>query len=116
MVALKMIVSDELRDAGSRLPNDTDARTWQSSADCRLHGHRIANLREGRSNRVPDGPSTHPRFVCAEQQAELARQQLSIADQRTREANTQRREAAFEREKAERRAKDVRAISAALLD
>ena len=52
----------------------------------------------------------------AEREAAFAREQLRLVELRTREADAQRREAVVEREKAERRARDVQAIAAALLD
>ena len=52
----------------------------------------------------------------AEREAAFAREQLRLVELRTREADAQRREAVVERERAERRARDVQAIAAALLD
>ena len=52
----------------------------------------------------------------AERDAVFAREQLRLVELRTREADARRREAVVERERAERRARDVQAIAAALLD
>lgn len=52
----------------------------------------------------------------AEREAAFAREQLRMVELRTREADARRREAVVERERAERRARDVQAIAAALLD
>ncbi|MGH9254823.1 MAG: serine/threonine protein kinase [Vicinamibacterales bacterium] len=52
----------------------------------------------------------------AEREAAFAREQLRLVELRTREADARRREAVVERERAERRARDVQAITAALLD
>jgi serine/threonine protein kinase len=52
----------------------------------------------------------------AEREAAFAREQLRIVELRTEEADARRREAVVERERAERRARDVHTIAAALLD
>ncbi len=52
----------------------------------------------------------------AEREAEFAREQLRVVEQRTQEADARRREAVVERDRADRRARDVRTIAAALLD
>ena len=93
--------------------------TWQArvaSAESRRAEQQAAEARRQSERAERQTREAEGYRARAEREADIARKQLRIIEERTREADLRRREADLAQQRAERRARDLLAISSALLD